>query len=589
MKLKDCLASYTVDFLKPLAALCGCQGVTRKAEFIEGIVAVMTSPEGVRQQWEQLDDLSKAAVAHAVHNGGELDEAAFRARYGRMPTRPKGRWSWQQKPIRLDLFLYNRRIPDDLLPLLESWVPRPEPFRLQGSPRAPKTVKQGRYRLELLRADTEIVGQQDLAAFLRLVGDGQVRVTSATRLPTAGTVKKLLPLLAEGDFFPIEGEKIKVADTIRPVGLTHFALYGDLVQRSHTLTGSKLELTQAGREWLHTQDPELLLDAFETWTHSNGFDELSRIQALRGQNARRTRLSPPSSRRERIIEALSWCPVGVWIDIEDFFRAIRIWQLDFDVELTPYTNLHIGPSAEYGWLGEYGDDTYWRLVHGLYILAVLWEDLASIGALDILYLPAEEVDYYADAYYYDMPYFSRYDGLKYFRINKLGAYLFGQEAEYTPYAQTRPPFLQATEDLLVRIVAPQVAGQADRLLLSSFATPIDDESYRLDLDSLLTALAEGRDLDAALEFLTQWHEGPMPDAVMRLFADAKARGQAFAAPKEALVIQARTVELAQMALQDPKLRRFCKLLGDRTLVIPANRERAFRSRLRELGYVVPKS
>ncbi|MCD6290494.1 MAG: hypothetical protein J7M34_08325 [Anaerolineae bacterium] len=588
MRLIECLESRTVETLKPLADLCGVRGVTRKADVIAGIVAVMTSPEGLRQQWEQLDELSRAAVAHAVHNGGELDESAFRARYGRVPER-LGRLGWYLKPTRLDLFLYNHRIPDDVLPLLESWVPRPEPFRLQGMLEAPKVVKQGKYQLELQRADTEVVGQQDLATFLRLVEQGEVRVTSTTRLPTANTVKKLLPLLAGGDFLPIEGEKIKAASTIRPVGLTRFALYGGLAQHTLSYTGSKLELTEAGRSWLRTQGPELLLDAFETWTHSDVFDELLRIQNLRGQKARRTRLSPPSGRRERIVEALSWCPVNVWIDVEQFFRAIRIWQLDFDVELTPYTNLYVGPLAEYGWLNEYGDETYWRLVHGLYILTVLWEGLASIGALDILYLRPEEADYSAKVDYYDELYFSRYDGLRYFRINKLGAYLFGQAAEYTPYEQTRPPFLRVTDDLMIHIIAPQFVGPADRMFLNSFTTPVDDQSYRVDLNRLLAALTEGRDPDVALEFLAQGNDGPLPEAVRELFAEAKDRSQAFSAPKRAFKIQARTPELAQMAMQDPKLRRFCKLLDDRTLVIPANRERTFRGRLQELGYIIPQS
>ena len=69
--------------------------------------------------------------------------------------------------------------------------------------------------------------------------------------------------------------------------------------------------------------------------------------------SRRTRLTSAASRREKIIEALSWCPVDRWIDTNDFYRAIIIWDFDFEAEKTDYTNLHIGPRS-YGEL--YGEN-----------------------------------------------------------------------------------------------------------------------------------------------------------------------------------------------------------------------------------------
>lgn len=595
MKLRDFLESYTVEMLKPLAAFCGGGAITRKAELIECILRTMTSPEELRRQWEQLDDLSRKAVSLAVHNGGQFDEAVFRARYSRLPSRPSSRWSWERKPIRLDLFLHNGWIPDDLLPLLETWVPRPEPFRIKGQPEAPAKIKEGELEYELSRAETEHTGLQDLAAFLRLVERGEATVTASNWMPTATTIKKLLPLLHEGDFWAHEGTP-KAAETIRPVGLTLFALQSGLARRMDPFAG-KLELTDAGRAWLNTQSPELLLQALERWAQSDLFDELSRIKAIRGRNARGTRLTPPSSRRERIVEALSWCPEDVWIDVEDFFRAIIAWQLDFDVEASEHSGLYVGYAGYAQYYGEWGGaNAYWRIIHGLYILAVLWETLATIGALDIAYLPPEETDYPAEVYYYDELYFSLYDGLKYFRINPLGAYLFGQRADYTPFARARSSFLQAVaapaaslNGLILHITVAEQATPADHLVLSAVAVRLEDGSYRLDLDTLLTALEQGHDLGTVLAYIQEWHNGPVPDELTSLFREAIARGQAFSAPKATLTIRAREPELARMVVEDAKLKRFCQLAGDRTIVISANRERALRNRLRELGYILPKS
>ena len=585
MNLRDCLWGYTVAILKPLANLCDCRSVTRKDELLDCIVQSLSSPDGQRKQWAQMDDLSRKALAQAVHNDGEFSAGAFQARYGRLPDRPQGRYSWQPRPIRLDLFIHQGHIPEDLLEGLESWVPRPEPFKVEGLSHAPLSVKHGKHDLKLIRVETESIGQEDLRAFLSLVESEKLRVSTRTFLPLAAAVKKILPVLSEGEYAELP-EAAKPKEFVRPVGLTVFALNGGLAKHAPSLSNDPMMLTDRGRRWLRTQDPQLLLDAFETWTASDSVDELDRISAIRGLRSANTLLSPSYSRRERVIEALSWCPTGVWIDIEEFFRAIKIWQLDFPVELTAYSNLRVG-SGNY-W-GEYwGDATsYWRITHGLYVLVVLWEYLATIGAIDISYLPPDEAEYDTRTYF-DELYYSLYDGLRYFRITDLGAYLLGQESAYAPPSQARPPFLHIDRDLVVHIVAAEHVTPADRLALEAIATRMTDGSYRIDLASLLEALDARRDLQDDLHRLTQWHAGPLPEELIALVADARARGEAFATPQPAFTVQVTDPALAQLVVEDAKLKRYCRLAGDRTIVIMGNRERAFRTRLQELGYIVPR-
>jgi len=586
LKLREHLVSYTVGRLKPLASLCGCGSVTRKDDLIACIAQRILIPEGQRQQWERMDELARHALAQAVHSDGRFDPVIFQARYGQQPPRPKSGSYWKPISIPLDLFIYDGVIPDDLLAGLESWAPRPEPFKLAGQADAPATVQQGGYQYELLRVDTEQIGQQDLAAFLRLVDQGGVRVSATTGQPTAAAIQKILGVLAQGDFAEMP-DGAGARQVIRPIGLVMFAVGGGLAEVPRGATSSVLSLTEAGREWLRRQAPELLLAAFERWVASDRFDEIKRVSALRGLNSPHTHLTPPSVRRERITEALSWCPAGVWISVEDLFRAIKIWQLDFDVEVDNAGNLYVGAGGYYRDYSWGGRDGYWRVVKGLYILAVLWELLAAIGAVDVLYLPPEDAKYTAEVYTFDDLYYSLYDGLSYFRINDLGAYLLGQHEHYGPPLQARQAFLSVDDDLVAHITAVELVTQADLMLLEAVATPLADHGYRFDLPRLLDALEAGRDLEDAVHHLAEWHVGPLPAALPALFADAQSRGQAFAAPVAALTIEVRDAELVQFALEDSKLKRICKLAGERTLVIPRNRERAFRSRLRELGYVVP--
>jgi hypothetical protein len=312
-----------------------------------------------------------------------------------------------------------------------------------------------------------------------------------------------------------------------------------------------------------------------------------RLSGVRGKTSRNTRLNSPAIRRERIVEALSWCPTGEWIDIEDFFRAVVAWNFDFDVEATPDTHLYVGRSGGY-YYNYYGPDyDYWRAINGLYILAVLWEYLTTVGALDIRYVDPEDAFYDAGSEYDDEDKYSQYDGLKYLRITPLGAYLFGQSATYVPLTETRPPFLRLEAGNHICLTDPDHAMPADRLMLASFATPLDDNHYRLDLESLLTAIENKQDLQAALEYLARWHAGPLPPEIHGLFEEAAARREAFAAPQHALTIRTRSRDLVKLVTTDEKLKAFCRQVDERTILLPESRLTAFRKRLRELGYVLP--
>jgi len=583
MELSEILYQKTNDILTPLARLCGdCQGATRKDDLVGCIHRTLMQPESLRQLWAQMDDLSKKVVAAAYHNDGEFNPTAFIAQYGRLPERPQSRWYWQQPPILVDLFIYNGLLPSDLRPLLAELVPLPERFQVEGLANTPKAVDDPDLDpIDLICAETEPAGRHDLLAYLRLVSQGQIKISSVSSRATMASIRKIAKSLLEEDFLPLP-EKYRASDTIRPFGLDVFGQESGLAAKARGR--NELQLTKAGRDYYQTQDPRILLAAFESWTQKGDFDELSRVSALKGQNARRTYLTHPATRREAVIEALSWCPVNVWIDIQDFYRALKIWHFDFEVEATPYTNLYVG-YQDNGTL--YGDN-YWPVVKGLYTNVVLWEYLGSLGALDLLYLYPEEAELAVASYYYDDDgsYYSLFDGLKYLRINTLGAYLLGQAADYVPAIPLDRAIFAVTGDLRVTITQPDAFTPNDRNLLELMAAPLKNGQYRLDLKRLLTALEEGNDLDHLADFLENKHSGPLPEEVPAWFKKARYNSQVFKTGGQALFIKAKSADLAEMVLTDSVLKKFCKAVDQKTLVIPANREKAFRARLKELEYTL---
>jgi hypothetical protein len=479
------------------------------------------------------------------------------------------------------LFIYQNTLPSDLLPLLAELVPPPDKYHAPGRADAPGEVigRNGR-KVRPNLVETEQAGLHDLRAYLRLVAQGELGVSSASENLTLAGVKKILDNLLLGDFLPLP-DSYRANQAIRPTGLHIFAREAGLT----TSTGQAgLRLTKLGQQFYQTEAPELLLEAFESWSQKGSFDELSRVAGLKGLKSPQTRLTRPTTRREAIVEALSWCPANVWISLPDFYRALKIWHFDFEVETTQFPNLYVG-SREYGTL--YGE--LYPLVKELYVNVVLWEYLGSLGVLDLLYTPPEEaslVARYSRYMHFETPYLSLYDGLRYLRINNLGAYLLGQVRAYVPAVQPQAGLFTISPELEVSLARPGDLTPNDEHLLSLIAAPLGRGRYRLETPLVLSAVEAGHDWAELADFLNGRHAGPPPPALTAWLERLQAKSQSFSNGGTALLVKVNDEALLELALADPVLQKLCSPLDRRALVVPAAKEKAFRARLKELEYII---
>lgn len=575
-KLVERLEQWTSDTLKNYVSLLGgTSSITRKGERIDFICHKLLDKGSLRAVWHQLDDVARRAVSTAYHNEGEFNADAFVAQYGQLPPRPKrdGWYSYYHKePILFDLFVIGGQIPADLMPLLADLVLPPERFQLEGIAEPPGEVEIWQDVLPVLIAETEIVGRTDLLTYLQMVEQGAVQFSPKSNRLTAGSVRKVLDNLMAGDFHELP-EKVTGSKVIRPFGLDVFTQESGLVTR----TG---KVTPAGRSYMQTQDAEVILAAFEKWTQKGQFDELTRITQLHGLNSRETRLTPAASRREKVIEALSWCPVNVWIDIEDFYRAIKVWHFDFDVEATQYSNLYVGPYRDYGYMD---GNQYWTLVNGLYINAVIWEYLGVIGAVDLAYVSTDMGVLDTEIHYTDEA-ISLHEGLLYFRINNWGAYLLGQADTYVPAQPRKKALFTIDGELKVHLLADLLPNE--RLQLEAVAEPVDGRTYQLDRLKLLTAVESGQKLDWLVEFLQANHKGELPKAAADWLTQLKRNQGAFKETGTAVLIQLKRRDLMEVVQQDVLLAKLCRPVDEQTILVPSARLTGFRKRLKELGYLV---
>src|SRR5260370_35921772 len=130
--------------LKRLGALIGEKLPTRKADLAQVIICYLEG-ERIRTVWQSLDEIQRAAVAEVVHSRSpQFPADRFRAKYGEDPDWGSAdKFGYGHNPSALCFFFYGNRImPDDLKPLLKTFVPPPPETKGQSSEQSP-TVYDG--------------------------------------------------------------------------------------------------------------------------------------------------------------------------------------------------------------------------------------------------------------------------------------------------------------------------------------------------------------------------------------------------------------------------------------------------------------
>jgi hypothetical protein len=420
---------------------------------------------------------------------------------------------------------------------------------------------------------TEPDAVANLRIVLELCAAGQLRCSAKTQRPTAASVGGLAAVLASGDFYRYE-----------PIAAYAWPL---LVQAGGLaeLAGSRLQLTARGRAALAAPAATTIRDLWRRWILGAVIDELSRVEAIKGQRAA-SALSSPTIRRQVVATALASCPAGEWIEVDELFGRMRRDRLNPAVARSErgLWRLYL-VDPDYGSLGHAGHHQ-WTLLEGRYTLAVIFEYAATLGLVDVAYRdPAgAREDFRGNWGADELYYLSRYDGLDSIRLTSLGAYALGLTDQHTP-----TPTTDAAVKVLPNhdIVALADLPLGDRMTLSSFAEQTSERVWQLSMAGLLTAAGNGRHPDELLDFLNRTADHALPETVSTLISDAAARTSALIDRGMVRLVECSDATVATLLANDRALSRLCQRIGDRHLAIDAEHEATFRKALTRLGYALP--
>ncbi len=596
--LSGALENYTVPNLKKLAGLLESGLPTRKAELVALILRHLEDTDRLRQLWGSLDTLQQAAIAEVVHSpGNQFDADGFRAKYGQDPDWGQSRYSDFARPTLLRLFIYQGIIPPGLRSALKAFVPPPRAVEIETQDTPLATVTQQWYNYDRREQvifdvpvtvnETERAAQHDLVAVLRLIDGGKVRASAKTRRVTAAGARAIAEVLQGGDFYPPDEKLHDWGEEV--IGPIKAFAWPSIVQSAGLaeLAGTRLQLTAAGKKAFAAPPQRAIRRAWNRWQKTTLLDEFNRVEAIKGQGGKGKRsMTAVAGRRAAVVAALCECPPHAWIALDEFSRLMRAAGHTFEVSRDLWS-LYIS-EAHYGSLG-YSGHGDWHIVQGRYILAFLFEYVATLGLIDVAYIPpAGARTDYGDLWGVDdLSCLSRYDGLLSFRINGLGAWCLGIAEAYEPAPFEERPVLKVLPNL--EVVATEVLSPADTLFLERIATPSSDFVWRIEQSKLIEAAEQGYPVSDVMDFLRAKSENVLPDNVVIFFQEVAERASSLVARGPALLIEAQDEVLAQLIAHDSRTRSLCMVAGERHLVVPADAESAFRRALHELGYGVSAS
>ena len=588
-------ASY--DTVKALAKKLGLNPKSRrKTDAIAEISPFLNGTEKAVKLFKSLDNLQQKAVAEAVfHKDNEFDDGRFAAKYGANPSFGKRKDYYDVDPTLLCLFIfsdeYGKFIPNDLAAKLKPFVPRPQGFYLKTIETLPETItvkfpewkRKSVAEIPLTVRETEGEALQDFWAVLRLIENKKISVSDKTFYPSSASTNEIVAVLRGGDFYEIREDKNRYPQ----IGAIKGFAWAMILQASKltNVSAKRLALSNEGRKITSRPAHEIIKNLWQSWCKNTLLDEFNRVDEIKGQKHKgKTNLTGIKPRRESVVNSFQLCPVGEWIAIDEFFRCVRL-NFDFTVARDEW-NLYITESG-YGSLGyEYGADfDKWYVFQARYILAVLFEYAATLGLIDVAYIPPFDARHdYGELWGTDdLDFLSRYDGLKYIRINRLGAFCFDLAETYSPPQIADRSSFTILPNLRIKIVGESLAG-GEEIFLENFAEKEDEATWCLSRELTINALENGQNIEALREFLEIREEQLLPETVEGFLRETNRRAAALKDKGMARIVECETPGIADEISENPHTKKICQRVGKKSLAILAEDEKKFREIIKKIGY-----
>ncbi len=591
MTVRSIMDKMNAEVLKKIARLLDVdKKATRKADIMEGIASCINL--GLRQVLAKCSETEKLALAEAAFGGGRLDRNAFWGKYGMECPTLRSSYSHRETPSPFCLLIGVDdmgilRVADGIAEPLQRFLPAPPQA-------AVKVVEDELPNMHAGRNVNVHSGERivflELRRILGLAQAGKLAVTAKLAIPTDACARRIGEALMLPDLDLEEPENLR-SRWYTAAGPVRAYAWGVLVQQCGwcKATGSKLELTRKGRKMLADGGIEALKEGLSRLLNDDNFDELNRINHIRGQTGKGKRsMTRPSSRRLSIADAMLDWPEGQWMDFNDAFQFVCASGNTFSVTRSDAWGLYFC-EKQYGSLG-YADEGRGDGLERQYMRVFMVETLATLGIVDIAYVyphglwPELGGRWGTD----DLAFCGRYDGLRHVRLTALGAYCLGITDAYAMPVEKAASLVKVLPNLELVITNDAVCSPADTARLELFASPRNERVWQIDSRPMLAHIESGGSMDDIRKELESVSDGSIPETVGTFLDETERKATALKCGQPCILVDVADKATAALIAHDPNAGKHCLLAGDRHVAVLAKNERAFRTAVKNLGYVLPR-
>ena len=589
--IQDLLQRINADVLMKIARKLGLQkNLRRKQELVNGIKEHLQRrlPEVVAQ----LSETERLFLAEAVNMSSCTHPVSFSAKYGApcpFPTR------YGDYDSLLNILLGEEygepRIPEALTDELRRILPEPRQASIQIVEEIPTLHNvPGRWGRKATTRPVRVheghrMALDELRRVLNLAQAGRIRVAHKTKRPTEASVREIDKVLVGPDF-DLEDPENQDWKYYEQAGSVRAHAWGVLLQQCKWAKprANKLSLTPSGKKILATMDIEMFRRGVDQMITNDSFDELNRINHIKGQSGIGKRyLSNPIYRKDLIIESIREWPVNQWISFDEVFRFVYADGCGYGV--TGAAHYLYFCERRYGYLSGAEHE-----INKQYLRAFLFESSATLGLIDVAYTyphglwPELRGTWGTD----DMAFCGRYDGLLYVRLNDFGAYCMNKTDTYEPTRHTESLEFKVLPTHEIIFLTDSPISPPDQCRLDFFSIETGDHSRKIDERRILGHLENGGTIDEILDFLETHSSVEIPDTIKALLSDMQKKASAITNVEDALLVTFDDDWSAFLIANDSNAKKYCLAAGDRHLVVPRKNVRGFENAIKKLGYVLPK-
>jgi hypothetical protein len=278
-------------------------------------------------------------------------------------------------------------------------------------------------------------------------------------------------------------------------------------------------------------------------------------------------------------------PVDKWVSCINLIELVesRLININpiYSSDASNYLYFNKETEAEYGSYSSkrpLGSNEYNRFITDPFLRGSVFL-YAAFGLIDIAYADVNTSEF-------GKTFYSGFDGLMYFRLTPLGAYVLGLTATYEATGSVQKSILHFTEDSLM-ILGEGEMGVID-VMLANYAEKIGGNRYRVTNGSFLKDCRTAKDVVNKIALFKKTANTKLPAFWENYFTQLLANTQAIKEKPQTIVFQlpSDAKELHRVTAQDSVLKQLVLKAENYHILVANTDAMKFKNRMKELGYVI---